>query len=250
MLHCCSSLLLCVPCAGGVVKKFLLSLLMLFLTNSFVFAFDNSIFIPNISKDEVKKAIIIKGQNKNWQVRTDNNYTLEIYRRKSDSASMMLYGTGLNMHPEDRVNFTITEQNKGIMLSFNSYVVVNPNSGYEKQETAPFLEIAVNEMLKDLFIGHNSYEIKYKLKKDYVLVSDTPLTLYEDNKARIGRNYQKAVKIDDKDISEYSRSEINLLFNQCPKNKIKLNVIDDSTGEIKIFYLLKKVTPPEYKQYL
>lgn len=231
------------------MKKFLL---MIFLLLSFcmpVFSADsNSIFVSDITKDQVKKAIIGRAISTGWQVKQDNEYTLDIYRVKNDTTSMMLYGTSQNMHPEQRVHFTLFEKDKGVYLTHTTNIAINPNSGLESLKYAPILDVAVTEMLKDLFIGNYSYNINYKIKKEYVLISDTPLTSYAD-KNRIGsQQYRKATKIDDKNIDNYKKSELKLLFNKCEKDQIKIEVKDELGANT--YYLIRTYTPPTYKQFL
>lgn len=213
-----------------------------------VFSADsNSFFIPNIAKDQVKKAIVGRALATNWEVKNDSEYTLDIYRVKNDAGSMMLYGTGYNMHPEQRVHFNLLEKNNGITISYTANIAVNPNSGYEKLQYTPLLDYAVNEMLKELFIGNYTYNINYKIKKDYVLISDTPQTSYA-NSNRIGSKYKTVIKINDKAINEYKKSELKALFNKCEKDQIKIEV-NENMG-IDTYYLIRTYTAPMYKQYL
>lgn len=230
------------------MKKFIVSIFLLFLFCMPVFSVDsNSIFIPNIKKDQVKKAIIKRGIKTNWQVKNDNNYTLDIYRIKNDAVGMMLYGSDFNMHPEERIHFTFVEEKNGTNLTYTANVASNPNSGYEKLHYAPILDSSVGYMLKELFLGSYSYNINYKIKKEYVLISDTPLTSYSD-KNRIGSKYRKATKIDDKNIEDYKKSELKLLFNSCSKDKIKIE-INDNLGA-NTYYLIRTYTAPTFKQFL
>lgn len=207
----------------------------------------NKFFIPEITKAQAKKAIIGRALTTNWQVKNDTEYTLDIFRIKNDAASMMLYGTGYNMHPEERVHFNLLEKNSGITLSYTANVAINPNSGFEKLEQTPLLEFAVSEMLKELFVGNYAYNINYKIKKDYILISDTPQTSYADNN-RIGSEFKTASKIDDKNINEYKKTELKTLFNKCQKDQIKIEVNDDTGAHT--YYLIRTFTAPTYKQYL
>lgn len=212
-------------------------------------ATNNTIFIKDLKKDQVQKAIIEKSIKTNWQVKKADNYTLDIYRIKDDPASMALYGTSLNMHPEERVHFTMVEEKNGVKLSHNTNIAINPNSVYENLKYTPLLDFAVESMLKDLFFGSYSYHVKYKIKKDYVLLSDSPLTNYENNSIRIGQKFKKVIQINDKNINEYEKEELKTLFNSCQNDKIKLKILDD-TSENLILYLLRTYKAPEYKQYL
>lgn len=227
------------------MKKFLFTFLFLILSMP-VFSADNSnIFIPNLNKDQVKKAIISHSVNSNWQVKHEENYTLDIYRIMNDSATMMLYGTSYNMHPEQRIHFTMLEKKDGVLLSHATNIAINPNSGHEQLKYAPLLGFAVDEMLKDLFIGNYSYHIKYKIKKGFIYISDSPQTSYVD-KNRLGSEYKKIVKINDKNINEYKKTELKELFNKCEKDQIKLEATDNAN----IYYLIRTYTAPLYKQYL
>lgn len=231
------------------MKKFLL--IIFFFLTFFMPVFsaesDNNIFIDNISKEQTKKAIIGRALSTNWQVKNDNEYSLDIYRVKNDNSSMLLYGTNFNMHPEQRVHFSFYEKNKGVYLSHTTTIVINPNSGYEKTEYAPLLDFAVNNMLNELFIGETSYYINYKIKKNSVLISDTPQTSYT-NKNRIGKKFVSIIKIDDKCINEYTKAELKAIFNNCTKDKIKLE--SSSENGAQIYYLIRSYTAPTYKQYL
>lgn len=230
------------------MKKFLLSIFLFFIFILPVFSTESEkFFIPNITIDQTKKAIIGRAHATNWQVKNDSEYTLDLYRIKNDAGSMMLYGTGFNMHPEQRVHFDLLKKNNGIALNYTANIAINPNSGYEKLESTPLLSIAVNEMLKELFIGNYAYNIKYKIKKGYILISDTPQTSYADNN-RIGSKYKTVVKIDEKNISEYTKAELKALFNKCEKDQIKIEV-NDNTGA-HTYYLIRTYTAPTYKQYL
>lgn len=230
------------------MKKILLSIFLFLNFCMPVFSADsNSFFIPNIAKDQVKKAIVGRALATNWEVKNDSEYTLDIYRVKNDAGSMMLYGTGYNMHPEQRVHFNLLEKNNGITISYTANIAVNPNSGYEKLQYTPLLDYAVNEMLKELFIGNYTYNINYKIKKDYVLISDTPQTSYA-NSNRIGSKYKTVIKINDKAINEYKKSELKALFNKCEKDQIKIEV-NENMG-IDTYYLIRTYTAPMYKQYL
>ena len=132
-----------------------------------VFSADSdNFFIPNITKDQAKKAIIARALTTNWQVKSDSEYTLDLYRIKDDAGTMFLYGTGYNMRPEQRVHFNLLEKNNGITLSYTANIAVNPNSGFEKLQTTPLLSFAVNEMLKELFVGNYAYNVNYKIKKE------------------------------------------------------------------------------------
>lgn len=230
------------------IKNILLTIFLFFIISMPVFASEaNNIFIPDITKDQAKKAIIGRALTTNWQVKNDSEYTLDIYRIKNDAASMMLYGTGFNMHPEERVHFNLLEKNSGITISYTANIATNPNSGYEKLESTPLLSFAVNEMLKELFIGNYAYNIKYKIKKEHILISDTPQTSYADNN-RIGSEYKTAIKINDKKINEYKKPELKALFNKCEKDQIKIEVNDDTGAHT--YYLNRTYTAPTYKQYL
>lgn len=230
------------------MKKFLLSIFLFLIFCIPVFSAEsNNIFISNITKEQAKKAIIARALTTNWQVKNDSEYTLDIYRIKNDAGSMMLYGTGYNMHPEERVHFNLLEKNNGIILSYTANIAINPNSGFEKLEYTPLLDSAVSDMLKKLFIGGYTYNVNYKIKKNYILISDNALTTYADNN-RIGYEYKKAAKINNKNISEYKKTELRNLFNKCEKDQIKIE-INEGEGS-KIYYLIRTFTSPTYKQYL
>jgi hypothetical protein len=226
-------------------RIFILIFIVIFSTSSVIANEVSNIFVPNISKDQVKNAIVMRAIKTNWQVKSENNYNLSIYRIKDDAASIMLYGSGHNMHPEERVNFTFVSQGNGVFISYNALAVSNPNSGYEKQNPAIFLDSNVKTMLEELFLGKNNYNVNYKIKKDYILISDTPKTIYANNKNRIGKEYKKIIKVNDKNINEYKKVNLKLLFNQCKEKNIKLELEDGST-----FILLQNYTLPTYKQYL
>lgn len=226
------------------MKKFLILIMFLFLSMPAFSSENKCIFIPKLKNNQVKKAIILHSANTNWQVKNESNYTLDVYRVKNDSNTMMLYGTSYNMHPEQRVHFTLVEKKDGVLLNHTTNIAVNPNSGHEQLKYAPLLDFAVEEMLKDLFIGNYSYHIKYKIKKDFVLISDNLQTSYAD-KNRIGIEYKKIKKVDDKNINEYKKNELKDLFNKCRKNQIKLEA-EDGTN----YNLIKTYTKPLYEQYL
>ena len=230
------------------IKKILLTIFAFFIINMPVFSADsNNFFIPNITKDQAKKAIIGRALATNWQVKNDSEYTLDLYRTKDDAGTMMLYGTGFNMRPEQRVHFNLLEKDKGILLTHTTNIAINPNSGLEKLQYTPLLDFAVNEMLKELFVGNYAYNINYKIKKDYILISDTPQTSYAD-KNRIGSEYKTVIKIDDKDIKEYKKAELKTLFNKCEKDQVKIESNDDTGAHT--YYLIRTYTAPTYKQYL
>ena len=208
---------------------------------------DNTFFIPVLKKDQIKKAIVARSLNSNWQIKQDSNFTLDIYKVKDDAASMFLYGSNYNSHPEDRVHFNLLEKDNGVLITYTAYVVTNPNSGFERPTRAVGVEWGVGEMLKELFLGNTSYYVYFTVKKKYVLISDTVQTTYKNND-RIGRKKKKVIKIDDKPVSEYDKKDLKNLFLYSQKQNLKLETTEEDGN--KIYYLIRTYTPPTYKQFL
>ena len=84
------------------IKNILLTIFLFFIISMPVFASEvNNIFIPDITKDQAKKAIIGRALTTNWQVKNDSEYTLDIYRIKLlqkytiiHSNKMIIYNRG------------------------------------------------------------------------------------------------------------------------------------------------------------
>ena len=79
--------------------------------------------------------------------------------------------------------------------------------------------------------------------KKQIEISDTPQTNYTSMN-RIGGK-TKIVKINDKNVKDYTKQEIQNLFSNCFVEKLKL----ESEGG-KVYYILRTFVEPTYKQYL
>jgi len=234
---------------GVIMKKILISLVVVFcLAIVSIAQTNNSIFIPNITKEKVKQVIVAKTMQNNWAVKNDNNYSLDIYKIKDDATSMFLYGSDFNMRPEDRVHFNILERNNGVQITFNANVVTNPGSGYEKPTNAPLLESSMEKILKDLFLGNYSYNLKYTVKNKYVLVSDTKDTIYKDSNKRIGEK-RKAIKVNNHVVYDTSKDSIDNFFKKCKEEYLILD-IENEDKSIDTYYIKRTYVAPTYEDYL
>ena len=204
-----------------------------------------SVFIQNITKDQAQKAIISSMIFNNWQVGNESEHYISFYRTESSTRAFTHEYTAYDIEVTD-VQFTFLERENGVILAYNSQTIVNPNTPNAHKEFASDADYEISRTIRDLFFGSYNYNIKYKIKKDYVLITDNEKTYFEGNK-RTGKD-KKIAKINDRYVSQYKKSDLKKLFNDCKLDKIKLEA--DVTAGGGTYYLLRRYTEPTYKYYL
>ncbi len=232
-------------------------------------SFAESVFVPDITTEQAKKAVTNYIVSKGWFFKEETNYSLvfekeerahdpilyqqeelaieKLYKLKSDRAEKMEE----SFQKKNLLN-EVRELRYKKPEYYNSWKKVNlqfiftENNGVTITTRTSSQEI--KDMIKYVFSGYYSYNLEYKipLLKKHVEISDTNQTYY-NNQTRMGIN-RKVVKINDQNISAYSKASLKNLLGNCTQEQIKLET-DDKLGR-QIFYINRTYIEPTYKQYL
>lgn len=253
------------------MKKILLTLFLLLVTCVPSFS-KESVFVPDITTAQAKNAVINYIVNRGWTLKSETEHSIIFYKTRLShdhqkyQQEELVYKKLKEIKDNEEGRKEYYEKHPAL-AAFNEVFVDQPrywnstdttnlqiyfleNNGVTIQTDTSSTEI--KDMITTLFTGHYSYNIKYSVKKDYVKISDTPQTLYNSqgyytNKTKLGKN-RKIVKINDKNISEYTKASLNNLLNNCTEEQIKLEA-NDNDGK-QVFYINRTYTEPAYKQYL
>ena len=227
---------------GVFMKKILLTIL-LFLAICIPSFSVESISVPDININEAKKIITQIMIYDGWTFKNETEYLLGFEKTGSTyvspSASEWNMYKYLNAEHPDRYytqptghyeSYTINRQ---FMFKENNGVTITADSSEFK------------EIFKIVFTGYYTYNIEYKIPlfKKQVIITDTPQTNYTGMN-RISKK-TKIIKINDKNVKDYTEKEIKNIFNNCPEEKLKL---ESDSG--KVYYILRTFIEPTYKQYL
>ena len=248
------------------MKKILLTifLFLAFCTTSFS---AESVFIPDITTEQAKKAVTSYIVSNGWFFKDETNNSLVFEKEERVHDAQLYYREQLEIErlyklKSDRAEKLPDGWEKTSLLKevnslrnkkpeyYNSWTKVNlqfvfaENNGVTVTTATSSQEI--KDMIKKVFKGYYSYNIEYKIPlfKRHVLVSDTQQQSYYTGMNRI-YDKTKITSINDKSVKDYKKEEIENLFNNCPLEKIKL---ESDSG--KTYYILRTFIEPTYKQYL
>ena len=246
------------------MKKILFTLF-LFLTFC-IPSFAESVFVPDITTEQAKKAIINYIVSNGWLLKNETNYTLHFEKAERAHDSILYEREKLEYERLSEIKRRSAERMEDGLLKrmrmndaqsyltktpewYNSYTISNlqfvftESNGVTVSTSTSTQEI--KDMIKTVFKGYYSYNIEYKipLLKNQVLISDTPQTNYTDMN-RAGEK-KKITKINDKNVKDYKKEEIKKLLEECYQEQIKLESEDG-----KIYNIRRTFIEPTYKRYL
>jgi len=244
------------------MKKILLTVF-LFLTFC-LSSFAESVFVPDITTEQAKKAVINYIINRGWSLNGETEHSLDFYKtepahdpelyKKEQLIHNQLILTEIEKAEKNNDEYTKNQLLKSNYTPsyYNSWKTTNlqfiftENNGVTITTSTSSQEI--KDMIKYVFSGYYSYNIEYKipLLKKHVEISDTNQTYY-NNQTRMGIN-RKVVKINDKNISAYTKASLKNMLDNGTQEQIKLET-DDKFGK-QIFYIKRTYIEPAYKQYL
>ena len=229
-------------------------------------AFAQSVFVPNITSAQAKSAVISHMIGQGWSLKGETEHSTCFYKTElaHDEAKYkqeeLIYNKMKEAKKNDKDELEFSMKHP-VISAYKDVFVDQPqywNSTNTTELQFYFFEdngvtiqtdsssTAIKDMMRTLFVGHYSFNIKYSIKKDYVKISDTPNTYY-NNQTRLGNN-RKVIKINDKSIREYGKSNLKNLLDNCTQEQIKLET-NDSLGN-QIFYINRTFIEPTYKQFV
>ncbi len=92
------------------------------------------ITLSNVRVDCVKGAFLNALLNKGYRIEQSSDYVIVVGKPTDNTMAALLYGSGLNAIPEERLRMTMITQSggSGLRIVFDGAYVTNPGTAFEK----------------------------------------------------------------------------------------------------------------------
>jgi hypothetical protein len=117
--------------------------------------------ISGATKKKISDIIINRELSKGWDLKNQTDSLLIFTRKNTNFGARLLLGSRYDTVPENRLTYTLVENENGIRVFFKAEIVTNPGSAFEQvtdvtlanEEFAEDCQKTLEEIKKDIELG-------------------------------------------------------------------------------------------------
>lgn len=222
------------------MKKILLGLIILFITNNYGFC--ASALIKNYTPEELKNTLVKVYVKQGANIKSSSDYQI-IVDEKGGFWTNVFYGSNFNSFATMRSTYNFVKDNKDTLMNLNMAILTNPNSAFENATPVNNEKTeAVIENLQKALNGYYGYGFKYKPHKNFLQLIYIP---FDSDIKYSDRIYA----LNDKPIKNMTQAEIKAQLTAYQENQeIKLDLINKETKEKRTIIIKSKFIEPTIKK--